>query len=102
MVVPQGVPSLCQQLSDAVACIYFFPDFLMPCWPVFRGPLPLLAFSAISLRALASAAILALCAASTSSSSFFSFLGAWSVPCQYAAFMQGAGSPRLMDIESHL
>ena len=32
---------------------YFFPDFLIPCWPAFKGPLPL-AFSAISLFAFAS------------------------------------------------
>ena len=32
---------------------YFLPDFLIPCWPAFKGPLPL-AFSAISLFAFAS------------------------------------------------
>lgn len=32
---------------------YFFPLFLMPCWPAFSGPLPL-ALSAISLRAFSS------------------------------------------------
>lgn len=85
---------------------YFFPLFLIPCWPAFRGPLPL-ALSAISLRALSSkknpkwrvlvsdgydgldsvfevggaydvpAAFLALNAISSSSMSFFSFLGAF-------------------------
>lgn len=38
--------------SSSVAS-HFLPDFLIPCWPAFNGPLPL-AFSAINLLALAS------------------------------------------------
>lgn len=34
--------------------IYFLPDFLMPCWPVLRGPFLPLAASCISFLALAS------------------------------------------------
>lgn len=32
---------------------YFLPDFLMPCWPVFKGPFLPLAASSISFFALA-------------------------------------------------
>lgn len=58
-----------------LATAYFFPDFLIPCCPAFRGPFPF-AFSAISLFAFASAFNFSRYAISSSSSSFFSFLGA--------------------------
>lgn len=41
------------QLARPTKALYFFPLFLMPCPPVFRGPLPL-ALSASSFLALAS------------------------------------------------
>ena len=41
------------RLLVLVVQVYFLPDFLIPCWPAFRGPFPL-AFSAISLLAFAS------------------------------------------------
>lgn len=38
----------------SIAFIYFLPDFLMPCWPVLRGPFLPLAASCISFLAWAS------------------------------------------------
>lgn len=87
---------------NALACLYFFPDFLIPCCPAFKGPFPF-AFSAIALLAFASATWLVVGsdqlllpnyvagegfntipaftfsrkAMSSSSNSFFSFFGAF-------------------------
>lgn len=41
----------------SIPTIYFLPDFLMPCWPVFRGPFLPLAASCISFLALASKSV---------------------------------------------
>ena len=35
---------------------YFFPDFLMPCCPIFKGPLPLFALAWASFKTFASVA----------------------------------------------
>lgn len=41
--------------QGALGYHYFFPDFLIPCCPAFKGPFPF-AFSAIALLAFASVA----------------------------------------------
>ena len=48
--------SLCsnRRTRAVAACAYFLPDFLMPCEPVFSGPLPLPTLPASSSRAFLS------------------------------------------------
>lgn len=59
--VPVSRPKL--TLSSSACCAsmllsrhYFFPDFLMPCCPIFRGPLPLFAMAWASFKTFASVA----------------------------------------------
>lgn len=121
--IPREHPTMSGQATQSI--VYFLPLFLMPCWPVFRGPFPpalaaisFLAFSSVEMSAAgcapnrvdytlvtqdSPARFFSRKTLSSSSSSFFSFLGAFrglTLPPVGVVVAQQAGRPNCRSVSS--